>query len=319
MPRPGQPPPGPFSSQPLLQTDSTSQVYEPAANVECEATPWRGARIVPGMRLDYTKDTHTWDFDPRVVVRQDVTSSPRTTIKAGVGIFTQPPQPQETNIVFGTPGLTSNRAYHYDVGIEREFTANIDASLDGYYKQLDHLVVQSLGNTGSGLVYGAELLVRYKPDEHFFGWLSYSLSRSVRRDAPGMPLRLFQYDETHVLTVLGSYKLGLGWEFGARFRLVSGYMDTTQQYGYLDESIVSELALQAYPQFATRLPLFDSLDLRVDKTWKFRWGSIGAYLDVLNVYNNNNVDGLGYNYNSTKFSYVSDLPILPSLGIRGEL
>jgi hypothetical protein len=302
-----------------LQTSSNSSIFEPAAYIEWEATPWKGARIVPGVRLDYANDTKAWDFDPRIVVRQDITSAPRTTLKAGAGIFSQPPQPQETNAVFGMPGLTSNRAYHYDVGVEREFTHQIDATLDAYYKQLDHIVVQGLGNTGSGLVYGTELLVRYKPDEHFFGWLSYSLSRSVRRDAPGLPLRLFQYDETHVLTMLGSYKLGHGWEFGARFRVVSGYMDTTENYGYYDETVGTYQALQAYPQFGTRLPLFTSLDLRVDKTWRFKWGSIGAYLDCWNVYNNNNVDGLNYNFNSTKYSYVSDLPFLPSLGIRAEL
>ncbi|MCL2447841.1 MAG: TonB family protein [Polyangiaceae bacterium] len=322
LPRPGQPPPGPLAGQQLLESHDVASVYEPAAYVEWEATPWKGARIVPGIRLDYTKeyarDTHVWDFDPRVVIRQDIMSSPRTTLKAGAGIFTQPPQPQETNAVFGMPGLTSNRAYHYDVGIEHEFTPQIEATLDGYYKQLDHLVVQGLGNTGSGVVYGAELLLRYKPDAHFFGWMSYSLSRSVRRDAPGMPLRIFQYDETHVLTAVGSYKLGRGWEFGARFRLTSGYMDTTQQYGYLDETVGVYNPLQAYPPNSTRLPLFTSLDVRIDKTWKFRWGSLGMYLDVWNVYNNSNVDGLGYNFNSTKQSPVGDLPILPSLGVHLE-
>ena len=36
------------------------------------------------------------------------------------------------------------------------------------------------------------------------------------------PEQLFNFDQTHILTVLGSYRLGRGWEFGARFRLVSG-------------------------------------------------------------------------------------------------
>jgi TonB family protein len=319
LPTPGTPPSGPFSSQPLLQTKSSAAIYEPAAYVEWEATPWHGARIVPGIRLDYTKDTHAWDLDPRIVVRQDVTTAPRTTLKAGVGLFSQPPQPQETNAVFGTPGLTSNRAYHYDLGIEHEFTRHVDGSIEGFYKQLDHLVTQNLGNTGSGVIYGAEVLLRYKPDEHFFGWLAYTLSRSVRRDQPGAPLMLSEYDETHVLTVLGSYRLGHGWEFGARFRLTSGYMFTPAQYGYYDENVGSYSALQAYPQFASRLPLFHSLDLRVDKTWKFHWGSFAMYLDVLNVYNNANVDGISYNYNSTLSSHVGDLPILPSLGLRLEM
>ncbi len=132
LPKPGQPPPGPFSARVPLETHAVDSIYEPALYTEWEATPWRGSRIVPGIRLDYTKDTKSWDLDPRVVVRQDVTHSPRTTVKAAVGVFSQPPQPQETNAVFGTPGLHDNRSLAYDVGVEREFTRNIEASLDGF-------------------------------------------------------------------------------------------------------------------------------------------------------------------------------------------
>jgi hypothetical protein len=319
FPKPGQPPAGPFSSQPPLATHNSSSLFQPAFYTEWEATPWAGTRIVPGIRLDYANDTKSWDIAPRFLVRQDVTRTPRTTIKGGAGLFAQPPQPQQTNGVFGTPGLSSNRAYHYDIGVEREFTRNIEASLEGFYKQLDHLVEQGLGNTGSGVIYGAETLIRYKPDDRFFGWLAYTLSRSVRRDAPGLPLRLSQFDETHILTVLGSYRLGNGWEFGARYRLTSGYMYTPQTYGFYDENIGTYVPLQSQPPFNSRLPLFHSLDLRVDKTWRFPWGKIGAYLDVLNVYNQGNVAGISYDYNSTHTSYANDLPILPSLGIRAEM
>jgi TonB family protein len=318
IPKPGQPPPGPFSSQPPLTTNTSSTIYEPAFYTEFEATPWKGGRIVPGLRVDYTKDTKSWDLSPRIVLRQDVTEAPRTTIKGGAGLFTQPPQFQETNAVFGTPGLTSNRAYHYDVGAEREVTSNIDVSLDAFYKQLDNLVEQGLGNTGSGQVYGLETLIRYKPSERFFGWIAYTLSRSVRRTEPGAPLLLFQYDETHVLTVIGSYRLGRGWELGMRYRLSSGYMTTPAGYGFYDENIGTYLPLSSYPAYGTRLPIFHSLDVRVDKTWTYSWGRINAYLDVLNIYNQANVDGVTYDYNNTHQAYVNDLPIIPSLGLRIE-
>ena len=319
LPRPGQPPPGPFSSQLPRDLQASDALYMPAVYVEWESTPWPGTRIVPGLRLDYTKDTKSWDLDPRILVRQDVTTSPRTTLKAAVGLFSQAPQPQETNSVLGTPGLSSNRAYHYDLGVERQFTDHLSATVDAFYKQLDHLVVQGLGNTGSGVVYGAETLVRYTPDAHFFGWLSYTLSRSTRRDAPGMPLRLTQYDETHVLTMLGSYILGRGWQLGARFRLTSGYMYTPEQYGFYDENVGTYIPLQGYPPNQSRLPTFHSLDIRVDKTWKLPWGAIGAYLDCWNVYDNGNVAGISYDFNSTHKAYVNDLPILPILGLNVEM
>jgi hypothetical protein len=315
----GQPPPGPFSAQPPIATTTSGSFYTPAFYTELEMTPWEGGRIVPGLRLDYTKDTKSWDLQPRFVVRQDVTREPRTTIKAGAGLFTQPPQPQETNAVFGMAGLTSNRAYHYDVGVERVFTRNIEASLEGFYKQLDHLVEAGLGNTGTGVVYGAETLIRYKPDERFFGWVAYTLSQSLRRIQPGTPLRTFQYDETHILTVLGSYRIGRGWELGMRYRLSSGYMYTPNGYGFYDENVGTYVPLSAYPPNGSRLPLFHSLDLRVDKTWAMKGGAkISAYLDVLNAYNSGNVAGITYDYNFTHSAPTNDLPIIPSLGLRIE-
>src|SRR5262249_14163449 len=83
-------------------------------------------------------------------------------------------------------------------------------SLEGFYKQLDNLVTTRAGNSGKGRAFGLETLLRYKPDDRFFGWLAYTLSRSVRRDTPSEPERLARFDETHILTVLGSYRLARG-------------------------------------------------------------------------------------------------------------
>jgi hypothetical protein len=65
--------------------------------------------------------------------------------------------------------------------------------------------------------------------------------------------------------------------------------------------------------------MFHQLDIRVDKAWQFKAWKLGAYLDVQNVYNHGNVEGVSYNYNSTRSTFATGLPILPSLGLRGEL
>ncbi|MEO8874832.1 MAG: TonB-dependent receptor plug domain-containing protein, partial [Polyangiaceae bacterium] len=319
FPKPGQPPAGPGLSQPSVESKTNGTVYEPGAYLEGELTPFKGTRIVPGVRLDYTKATKQWDLAPRVNARQDLTKAfPRTTLKAAAGLYYQPPQPQETDLVFGQVGLVSNRAYHYDVGAEQDITRQLDVSLDGWYKQLDQLVINGALNGGRGHAYGIETLVRYKPDAHFFGWIAYTLSRSERQDGPGQPIHLAQYDQTHILSVLGSYRLGRGWEFGARFRLVSGDLYTAQTFGFYDENSGSNLPLSSYPQYGSRLPVFQQLDLRVDKTWKFTHWSISSYLDIQNVYNQGNVEGISYNYNYTKNVFAQGLPFLPSLGLRVE-
>jgi hypothetical protein len=318
---PGSPQGAPFVSRPPVTTSSSGSIYVPGLYTELEMTPWAGGRLVPGLRLDYTKSTAAWDLAPRVVARQDIHSGyPRTTMKGGVGIFFQPPQPQETDPVFGVPGLRDERAIHYDLGVEQELTRNVDLSLEGFYKQLDYLTEQKVGSVGEGFVYGAETLIRYKPDERFFGWLAYTLSRSVRRQLPGGPLQLAAFDQTHILTVLGSYKLGRGWELGARFRLVSGNPYTPNTYGFYDESAGAYLPMLAYPMNGSRLPLFHQLDIRVDKGWVWRSGfKLGLYLDVQNVYNQANAEGVSYNYNSVLSTNANGLPLIPSFGIRGEL
>ena len=133
-----------------------------------------------------------------------------------------------------------------------------------------------------------------------------------------MPLRLSQFDETHILTVLGSYRLGRGWEFGARYRLTSGYMYTPETYGFYDENIGTYLAQEAYPPFGSRLPLFQSLDLRVDKTWKFRLGSIERLpRRAQRLQQRQRRRASATTTTSRRRRSSAICPFLPSLGIRG--
>ena len=201
-------------------------------------------------------------------------------------------------------------------------------SLEGFYKDLDNLVSRRASadgsflyeNRGSGRTFGGELLLKYKPDDIFFGWVAYSLARSLRTDGPGQEERLFQYDQTHNLTVLGSFRLPWGFEAGARFRLISGspYTPLSNNPAAIYAADGTEYVPLIGEPFSDRLPLFHSLDLRIDKRWQFESWKLSAYLDVQNVYNNQAKEGISYNYNFTQQDFQLGLPTLPSLGLRGE-
>ncbi len=341
-PRPGEPDPGPFVSRPPLEERESGVGYRPAYYTEAELTPTGRIRVVPGVRLDYARDSGHADWSPRVNARYDLVHptldgdeergklARRTTLKAGAGLFYQPPQFQETNGVFGTPGLESNRAAHYTVGVEQELTRHVEVGVEAFYKDLDHLVSRALspsgsfeyGNQGTGYSAGLEMLLKYKPDSRFFGWVAYTLSRSVRQEGPDAEQLLFRFDQTHNVTMLGSYRLGRGWEFGARFRVISGPLDTP---------VVEEPALTALyaadsggyvpiqgEAYSRRLPLFHQLDIRVDKRWQFQQWRLSTYLDIQNAYNNAAHESIAYNYNYSKSALGSGLPLIPSLGVRGE-
>jgi TonB family protein len=342
VPRGSEPQPGTLAGQPLSESRDKGFGFRPAWYVEAELTPLDRLRVVPGARLDFARDSGHADFSPRINARYDlvkgVGADPaagiplkrRTTIKGGAGVYNQPPEFQETDSVFGTPNLKSNHSVHYSLGVEQELTRQIEVSVEGFYKDLTNQVSRDpfgvgylYNNRGIGSVRGIETLIKFKPDERFFGWIAYTVSRSVRQDSPTSQEYLFQYDQTHNLIMLGSYRLGRGWEFGARFRVVSGPLDTpvvgrpSLPAVYAADS-GSYVPLQGKP-FTARMPLFHQLDLRVDKRWQFKAWALSAYLDVQNVYNHPAAESYVYNFDYSRRGYQTGIPIIPSIGVRGEL
>ena len=322
---------GPLFGRPVNEVNATGTVTRPGAFALLEVQPLRDLKLFPGVRVDYAKDTGDVTADPRIGARYDLAAGfPRTTLKGGVGVFHQPPEPYESIEPVGSPGVQSSRAMHYSFGIEQEFSRPLEISVEGFYKDLDKLVVGvpaansseggfSYENIGSGRSYGTEFLLRYKPQSRFFGWIAYTLSRSERRDAPDGDDYRFDHDQTHILTALGSYKLGRGWQAGARFRYVSGSPYTPYVGGVMDYDAGSYSPVESSKTNSKRLPAFHQLDVRVDKTWTFQSWKLSAYLDLQNAYNRQNTEEISYNYNYSKTGTIAGLPILPVLGIRGEL
>ncbi len=329
-PEPGQTP-GPFFGRPPREIVGSASLYRPAFYWMLDLQPIKGLKLLPGVRVDWFRDTQSWNIGPRFAVRYDVVQGfPRTTLKGGAGVYHQPPQPQESIAPFGTTGLGASRATHYAAGFEQEFTKQVDLSVEGFYKDLQRLIGRTAtetttaggityNNNGDGRVFGVEVLLRYKRDNRFFGWIAYTLSRAERRLRPEDPMTLFIWDQTHILTAIGSYQLGKGWEAGLRWRYVSGRMYTPNIGGVYDFDAGAYAPIPQVPPFGSRLPAFHQLDMRIDKVWKFSHWSFSAYLDVLNVYYRQNPEGVSYNYNYTQQQIVTGLPILPVIGVRGEL
>ena len=339
-PRPGEPAPGPFVSRRVFETDQDTTVFRPAWYIEGEVQATKRLSLVPGFRADFARDSGHADFSPRLNARYvvrglsedadgDGVRPLKTVIKGGAGVFAQPPQFQETDVIFGTPNIRSNRSIHYSLGVDQELTDQVELGVDAYFKDLVELVSRTptltgfeYNNEGSGRIIGIETLLRYKPDDRFFGWIAYTLSRSTRRDAPDLEENNFQFDQTHILTALGSYRLGDGWEFGMRFRVVSGNNTTPVAQppslpAFYSADSGSYQPIQGAP-FSERLPLFHQLDVRIEKKWQWENARLTWYLDVLNAYNNAAQEAINYNFDFSEQSFQSGLPIIPSVGLRGD-
>jgi TonB family protein len=300
--------------------------------------------IVPGMRVEpyfisldrrspedpavpatgaYTSDLA---LQPRLSLRY--APSARASFKLAWGRYFQAPQVEDQSPVFGNPLLSVSDASHYLASTQVGITTKLTAETTAFYSRSDGLAVrnpssapllgQALLGDGDGRAFGAQFLIRRDLDHGFFGWVAYTLMRSERRDNASSNWRLFDFDQTHVLTALASYELGAGFDVGVRFRYATGYPRTPVVGAYYDSRRnLYEPVLGA--KNSIRIPDFAQLDVRVSKTFKIATTKAEVYADVQNVTDRENAEELIYDQNYGERRTIRGLPILPVVGLRWEL
>ena len=113
-------------------------------------------------------------------------------------------------------------------------------------------------------------------------------------------------------------KLPYDFIFGVRLRYVSGPLVTPVLGSIYDANGNYYVPVTSQQEFSRRLPDFFQMDLRLDKRFVFKSWMLSIYLDVQNVTNQQNVESVVRNYDQTKEAYLTGLPILPVLGMKGE-
>ncbi len=266
----------------------------------------------------------TWTVDPRVSVA--FRPFKQWSLTASLGLYHQGPDAEDLSAVFGNPTLSVQRAVHLSLGSNLKLTSTLSLELVGFYKDYGDLVSRSalstppiaaaLTQSGVGRAFGGQALLRQELFQNFFGWITYSLSRSTRQDQPGQPERLFDFDQTHVLGVVASYEWK-GFTLGVRFRYTTGaprVAVTGSFYDVRDDLWQPILGARN----STRLPDFVQLDARLEKTFHFGASSLNVYLDVQNVWNQKNAEEVVYSPNYSSKQYISGLPLLAVFGARYE-
>ena len=187
-----------------------------------------------------------------------------------------------------------------------------------------------------GRTYGLEVLLKRALTKRFTGWLAYTLSSTTRdtnapvdtldisKINPANPATINsaakqgysgtipgEFDRRHVLNVIGAFDLGKGFRAGGRFVFYTG-TPYSPKIGGVDVA----------PYNSLRLPDFWRFDIRLEKKWLVKSGSLSAVIEWMNVafekeadtVNCSHVDGQLYD------KCTPDLigPItIPSIGLEG--
>lgn len=318
----------------LQQLDRVINWYDGALFLEADLQ-LGPLTLTPGVRGSHSRlsGKTRLSLEPRLWVRYSLSQA--TAFKASAGLYTQPPAVENMEPPpFGNPELVHEKAFQTSLGLEQKLSGALSLDLTGYYnRRFDNVVspgrtlvnsdgsvtLERFANQGLGRAYGLELLLRHQVTRDFFGWVAYTLNRSEGRRVGQAEYALTSYDQTHILTAVGSQRLPWGFELGARFRYVTGRPKTPLQRGPDLYDADGNRYRGSFGEYrSARLRPFHQLDLRLDRSWLFQSWTLTAYLDVQNLYNAQNTESTFYDYRYRQEVEVPGIPILPVVGVKGS-
>ncbi|MBM4283505.1 MAG: TonB-dependent receptor, partial [Deltaproteobacteria bacterium] len=264
--------------------------------------------------------------DPRVAVLWK--AAPWLSLRAAGGLYHQPPPVADTSAVFGAPTIGLERALHLSGGgqarvVDGPGAVDVDVTL--FYRLADGLVTRvpssqpplagALANDGVGVAAGATLSVRRALGEDgAFGWLAYTLSRSVRQDDVTAVYRLADFDQTHVLTAVAAAPLGPV-VASLRARAATG-MPRPPVVGAVYDARRDRFEPVLGPHNTSRLPPFFQVDARVEHTLVVAPFAVDLSLELLNITLRDNAEEVVYDADFTDRAFVTGVPFLAVAGAR---
>ena len=303
-----------------FETDANSTQIGAYIRNEIRLSPESKWTVLPNLRVDHFTLTRETSLQPRLQARFQ--EDPSLQYRASWGKYSQQPLPQETSREYGNSDIRSPYAYHYMIGFRKDFrkegTEGFDVVNNYFYKDLKNLVVpdvqKNYNNSGTGQIYGAEVQAKYRKNE-WTSQLVYTVLKSERR-IPGYGTRPSEYDQTHNLNLIGAYNTDR-WTYAARFRFVTG-LPYTPIVGATFDSDNDVYIPQAGKIYSQRFNAFNQLDIRIDRKIIYDKWILSAYLDIQNVMNSKNPQNVQYAYDYSSKKTVRGLPILPTIGVKGE-
>jgi outer membrane receptor protein involved in Fe transport len=174
--------------------------------------------------------------------------------------------------------------------------------------------LEPLAAVAKGRSVGAELFAQKQlSDIPLFGLASVSVARTTFDGSDGVS-RPGSFDTRAIGNAVLGWRPNAKWELSTKFRIASGlpttpFVTTGPDAGQQDFTNWNG---------GERLPLFHSLDVRVDRRWSLRRVQLVSYFDIQNVYGRENVSGQQWDPRTQTVLQNASLGFLPSIGFSIE-
>lgn len=264
-----------------------------------------------GLRLDYLDVTGQLSIQPRGSLSFALPSG--SNLRFAYGHYEQSPQPHQILSENGNSALESSLARHYIMELEHDLSSRTEFKFATYYKDMQKLVtadeIANYLNQGTAYVSGAEAFLRHRVPDKFFGWISYAYTHAERRENPESSYHPYFFDNTNIVSVVANYNFTPKFEIGAKWQYLNGTSEVPISSVVLVQDPLTRglnpLLADIDEAVTAELTPYHKLDLRVSYKFELKGLRIGAFLDILNVYNRKN---------TVKFVFTPDEP----LEVQGE-
>ena len=295
--------------------------YKTGSFLQTTLRPFGPLSLTAGFRHDYLELTGESEISPRLGL--SYSPSNRITLNAAYGHYYQTPAAYQVAVDPANQLLRSSRAIHYIAGIEYLLQHDTKISIEVYHKELDNVLTDNdtskvITNAGSGYARGIEFYVQKKMSSNLVGSFAYTYSVSKRQDTDSLPEYYFEFDRPHNFTLVSGYKLSNKWQIGVKYQIASGN-PYTPVVGSVQKD--GEWYVVDGAKNSVRYPAYHKLDIRIDRSFRFRNWTLTAYLDLWNVYNRKNTLSYIYEVNGNGVvtrDVSNDFPIFPILGFSAQ-
>ena len=278
--------------------------------------------LTPGLRSSYDGQIKKNAADPRLRARYALSDT--NTLKGGIGQYSESPRPNQSSPKRGNPHLNFITSDHYVLGIETTWNESWSTDFSVYFKTARNLVRSdnetNYANKGLMRTHGFETLIRRNLTGRLFGWLSYTYAKSEEKQDNSSPWSTATYDQTHVLTAVGDYKLTGTWDVGGRYSYHTG-----STYDTVSGSVFNT-NLDKYESRTTdddvnngRLPPYNSLTLYFNHDFLYDTWKLAMRFGVEQYWFRPQVSQMSYNYNYSKTEKVTSLTSVPFFELKGVM
>ncbi len=262
------------------------------------ANPFRlqNVSVAAGLRYDKIPELDLGWLDPRFSVSYKL--SDKSTVKFGAGIFHQLPNPQLFRSVDGNPNLKSMRADHLIVSYDYNIDDQNSFRMEVYHKNYSNLPKENLilnyDNSGKGFANGVDIIFKGILPFNITGWISYGFINTKRDWMDYDGLTSSSFDITHNFSLVLKYNITDLWQIGINAKYATGRPYTPVESSFYRSDINIFEPIYAATN-SERFPDYRRIDLRIMHFNQiFENISLVAYMEGLNILNNQNIFGYTY-------------------------